>query len=254
MIQTDNFTEVWKPVYGYEGIYEVSSFGNIRSIDRFVPHKVSGRQFIKGRNMTCIKNNFGYFIVTMSKNGIVKKMYVHRLVAEAFIPNFENKPHVNHIDGDKSNNNIDNLGWVTALENNEHAWDTGLNRNCRQSVLAENVITGDKIIFKSILDADRFAGGHVCQYIENGTIHCDYKFKFLDKSKDERVAEIIKSKQPVGGNIPIKVKCVETGEIFSSVRQCSKKIGICADTIFYALRHSDGHIRKYDLSFEIISN
>lgn len=93
--------EEWRPVVGYEGLYEVSNLGRVK---RVVHMK------------TCVKKH-GYVIVSLFKNGKTKSFSVHRLVAEAFIPNPDGKPQVNHIDECKTNNCIKNLEWVTAKEN-----------------------------------------------------------------------------------------------------------------------------------------
>lgn len=105
--------ELWKPIEGYEGLYSVSTLGRIKSY-----HKDG--LVLKPR----LKAN-GYLQVVL-QNGKPKHVSIHRLVARAFIPNPEELSYVNHIDGDKTNNNIDNLEWCTASQNMLHAMHTGL--------------------------------------------------------------------------------------------------------------------------------
>ena len=102
--------EIWRPVVGYEGLYEVSSFGNFRKIC------VNGNV----KSLKATKNNYGYYTIGLWKNHKVKQFRISRLIAEAFIPNLENKPYVDHIDTDKSNNKVDNLRWVSPSENSNN--------------------------------------------------------------------------------------------------------------------------------------
>lgn len=120
--------EVWKDIKGYEGLYQISNLGNVKSLDRKVNAKNNKKRLIKGTFLKLRFNNRNYNIVSLYKNNIQEVRFIHRLVAETFIPNPENKPEVNHIDGDKQNNKIDNLEWCTRTENNKHAWKTGLNK------------------------------------------------------------------------------------------------------------------------------
>ena len=99
--------ERWCEIKGYEGKYEVSDMGNIRIAKSHIPIKLQASWA-------------GYIRVSLWKNGNQKKYSVHRLVAEAFIPNPKGKPQVNHIDENKANNNVSNLQWVTNLENMRH--------------------------------------------------------------------------------------------------------------------------------------
>lgn len=108
--------EIWKDIKNYEGLYQVSNLGNVRSLDRKVWNYTK-----KGRILKQTSNNHSYFYVSLNKDGNIQKhCYIHRLVAEAFIPNPDNLPQVNHIDFDKSNNKVNNLEWCTDIENKQH--------------------------------------------------------------------------------------------------------------------------------------
>lgn len=97
--------EVWKDIEGYEGLYQVSSWGRVRSTYR------------GGRILKSLVTTYGYLRVTLYKSNVGKCQFIHRLVAQAFIPNPQNKPEINHIDENKENNFVDNLEWVTTKEN-----------------------------------------------------------------------------------------------------------------------------------------
>lgn len=112
---------IWKDIPGYEGLYQVSNFGEVKSFYKFRDGK-------KERILKHAINDSGYKIVVLTKNKKPKSLRVHRLVALTFIDNFENKPQVNHIDGNKLNNNINNLEWCTNGENEKHAYKLGLKK------------------------------------------------------------------------------------------------------------------------------
>ena len=108
--------EIWKDIEGYEGLYQVSSNGVIRSLDKI---DSVGRR-IKGKHIKPQENRFGYHRVSLCKEGKVTTHSVHRLVAQAFIPNTENKPCVDHINTVRTDCRVENLKWVTIKENNEN--------------------------------------------------------------------------------------------------------------------------------------
>lgn len=118
--------EIWKPVKGYENVYEVSNLGNIKSIK------------YKGGNVERVlkpqlNKKLGYLYIGLYKNGKVSQKRIHRLVAQTFIQNNDNKPDVNHKDGNKQNNNVNNLEWCTEKENAIHY----IKNNLRQYKISE---------------------------------------------------------------------------------------------------------------------
>ena len=117
-------TEIWKDIDGYREIYQVSNLGHVRTKDR----KGTRGYFVKSHTLSQCENNNGYLRVRMHLKDCSKgkDYFVHILVAQLFLPKVEGKDFVNHKDGDKYNNAVDNLEWCTRSENEQHAWRTGL--------------------------------------------------------------------------------------------------------------------------------
>lgn len=109
--------EIWRPVVGYEGLYEVSSYGRVRSVDRYVKACYEKYRLHKGKILSPGKDKDGYLFVVLSCNGKHKTITIHRLVSQAFIPNPDDLPIINHKDEVKTNNSVDNLEWCTAKYN-----------------------------------------------------------------------------------------------------------------------------------------
>lgn len=120
-------TEEWVDVVGFEGVYQISNYGRLKSLDRIVSGKNNSKRRIKGKVLKPWVTKKGYFRYTLSisRRYFIRKL-AHVLVAEHFILNKENKPQVNHKDGIKSNNYVENLEWVTCAENIRHGWDNEL--------------------------------------------------------------------------------------------------------------------------------
>jgi len=122
--------EEWRELDGYEKSYIVSNCGNVMSIERVVRQTsrkgVEYTRIMKSKLLSVNENPGGYSQVTLSKEGNIKTLMIHRLVGTAFLENNRNLPEINHKDGNKKNNRLDNLEWVTSSDNHNHAYKTGL--------------------------------------------------------------------------------------------------------------------------------
>ena len=119
--------EIWKDIEGYEGLYEVSNLGNVKSLPKEWVSS-TGLKKHKEKILKCTVSVYGYSVVGLYKGKKMKQHRISRLVAAAFLLNMENKAEVNHIDGCKANNYVDNLEWITSSENIRHADRTGLRK------------------------------------------------------------------------------------------------------------------------------
>lgn len=153
MLYNDHFQEeTWKDIHEYSGIYQVSNMGNIRSIDRIVTqygHKQNYTRIMRGKAIKPRLQNGGYLIVWLCKNGISKPFTVHRIVAKHFINNEEQLTDINHMDGNKKNNKVENLEWCTRSYNVKHSY---LMHDRKLKGVAVKCVELD-IVFRSIKEA-----------------------------------------------------------------------------------------------------
>ena len=130
--------EIWKPIVGCDGMYEVSNKGRIKSCRRFARRQI-------GKILNPVDRGLGYRNVCLYKSKTNKRLYrVHQLVAQAFIPNLENKPYVNHIDNNPSNNHVSNLEWCTPKENYNHSKKQ--DRNVKGEKVGGSKLTKEKVL------------------------------------------------------------------------------------------------------------
>lgn len=143
--------EIWIDIVGYEGYYQVSDLGNIRSIDRIINHPSKGAMRRKSKMLSPAPNGKGYLTVVLCKNGINKTLVVHRIVAKCWIPNPHNNIQVNHINGEKRDNKIINLEWCDNSYNMNHAISIGLFDNKVKGNMKPIILIKDNITisFKS---------------------------------------------------------------------------------------------------------
>ena len=119
--------DIWKPINNYNGFYQISNRGDVRSVDRKIELSNTNTRLLKAKQLKTRINNYGYLTVRLSKSGVTKTQFIHRLVADAYIPNMLNLPEVNHKNGVKSDNTPSNLEWVSHSQNVQHAYNIGLN-------------------------------------------------------------------------------------------------------------------------------
>lgn len=138
--------EFWKDIKGYEGLYQVSNQGGVRSVDRqsnYYKYNKNLKRILKGKKLSQIISKEGYLKVYLSKDGKKTTFLVHRLVASHFLETSRRQNEVNHIDSNKVNNNVDNLERCSRLENMDHAFETnlaGFGENCNLSKLTKTEV------------------------------------------------------------------------------------------------------------------
>lgn len=184
--------EIWKDVSGYEGMYQVSTFGRIRTVSHSVTSRSrNGTPYllnVPARIKKATRGSDGYYDISLYKNNQPKYFSVHQLVAQTFLPNPDNKPTVNHIDGDKSNNHLDNLEWATYDEQMAHASKLGLlNYHSRDSEKYNSI---------AVANLERWNSTH-----------------------------------------RVKVKCIESGQVFASLAEAGRCLGVSKDVVDNACKN-----------------
>lgn len=253
--------EIWKPVVGFEDSYEVSSFGRVRSLDRYVKTAHNSFRFAKGKILAPINDSKGYKIVQLGRN---HKSAIHRLVAKAFIPNVNNYPCINHKDENPSNNHFENLEWCTYEYNNNYG--TRLDRISHS--LRTNGKTSSSVLmlnrdgevlreYKSIMDAqddgfDANAISKCCRLVNKFVTHKKYIWIYSkDIDKIPFVLERVKNKriENYARTIVATNNSNQVQKEYNSINQASKDLGISVNQISKCCRgvfnQTNGYTFKY---------
>ena len=247
--------EVWKDIVGYEGFYQVSNLGNVRSVDRVYDHNGRNqhkrtKQLRREKSIVLSQANKEYKQVCLRKPNVKNNHLVHRLVAETFIPNPENKRTVNHKDGNKHNNKVTNLEWATDKENQHHYLRNNINIKEKKVIIIEL----DKIFnnarecanyLKSIgvNKANHSAINQVC----NGKFkkHKGYTFAFYDSILSEYQA-LTKENKAQASEIDRLKSEVPNSEDFYNALDLIGNFAL-SDNPKYILHISDRFMEEFDL-------
>lgn len=189
---------MWKDIIGYEDTYRISDTGEVWSKDRVCVDSRGRKRFRKGIKLNPDIAPNGYYRITLAKNGKRKQKYLHRLLAEYFIPNPLNLPQVNHKDGNKLNCSLDNLEWTTIRDNIIHAYKHGLIHHVKgkdhpnygkygseskkaMKVKATNVVTKETKIYGAMIETkkDGFLPSEVSRSCKYGSIHHGFIFELI---------------------------------------------------------------------------
>lgn len=221
--------EIWRDIPNYESQYQISNSGVIRSKTRYLVNKLGRTMFFKSKILKYAEDTDGYFNVTLTDLEHHPKQYrVSRLVAMTFIPNPQNLPVVNHIDGNKQNNYVDNLEWCTVKDNTFHAYAHHLNQT---SVPVPVICLDTMQEFESYSAAARWVGcdsSNVTQSVAMKSC-CKHRLCFVRKdSIPDDISKYIasaRSRYDAGVSASAtSVKCLDTGEVFKSIRNCAETI------------------------------
>jgi len=245
--------KVWKPIS--EAWYVVvNSDSVVRTLDRWVPTKGNGKRLAKGHILKQRLINSGYMVVYFRKNGKLVGRLVHRLVAEAFLPNPNNLPQVNHKDCDRTNNNVDNLEWCTISYNSRYREKYGVSAAESQGhfTYAVNLETLEVLKFKSQIEASRALGvgvGNINNVIKGKrkTLH-GYWFT-EDGNRDTKISKSelhnLVARKPQGYHvIAIDLNASEILR-FKSQREAAKSLGISGGNINKVLKNKRSQASGY---------
>ena len=202
--------EIWKPIKDYEGLYEVSNLGKIKRLSKTIINYKEREYIFEEKIMKPFKGNSGYLIIDLTKNKIRRKFLVHRLVAEAFIPNPENKPCVDHINTIREDNRAENLRWVTRSE------------NCNNELTKKHM-----------------SDGQMGKQLSEDTKKKIRKSLKGNKRSEETKDKIRKSKESK------KVYCIELNKVFESINEASRELNLSSGHISDVCRGKRKHEKGY---------
>lgn len=238
--------EIWRKIEGFEK-YEVSNLGRVRSLD----YKHTGEIKV----LRPILNRYGYLRINLYKNSKLCSRSIHRLVAQAFILNPENKKQVNHIDANKQNNIVSNLEWCTNLENMQHARDMGLLKlTDEQKKKRSEKQKGKNHPFygkhhteesKKKMSESR-KGEKNPMYGKHHSIETKNKISNLHKGEKNPMYGMTGGKNPSAK----KVICITTGEIFDCIKEAGEKYDVCSSDISKCCKGKRKSVGKHPVTGE----
>ncbi len=207
--------ELWEDIESYQGLYLVSNLGNVKSLNRKTLNKKGVMMSFKGRVLSKCNDKDGYKMVGLTKNKHTKTKRIHRLVADAFIPNPDNLPQVNHINGIKDDNRVENLEWCTASYNQKHSVDVLKRKILKGQEVGGSLLT-EILIEEMIIEKNKGKTYNELEEIfgiKRATIHAAIRYNWKHMNKDS--IENFKIKQKKGDSSPhVKVSDQHVYEIY----------------------------------------
>lgn len=217
----DLLQEIWNDIQGYEGLYQVSNFGRVKSLPK--KHDISmgkGYYITKERILQPGEDKDGYLQVGLRKNKKTKMRKIHRLVAETFIPNLNNLPQVNHKDENKQNNDVINLEWCNNSYNQNYG-TCGQKKSESMKGFRHTEETKRKMSEARRGEKNYFYGKHHTEESKNKLSKANKGRKTSEETK-KKLSEVTKgSKNPRAK----KVRCIETGQVFDYIREANEFLG-----------------------------
>ena len=243
--------EIWKDIEGYEGLYQVSNLGRVKHLPGIIEDKNGVKRFVREKIKNHTISEDGYHSVSLYKHNDVKYFLVHRLVLSTFRSSrIQFELEVNHIDGDKDNNTLANLEWVTGSENIQKGVESKL-VNRRPVEFYKRIASGGQRV-RNVLDGREFftmteAARYYQVSVELVSKSCKenkcvkgLQFQKIEYPFKGRAHQLVDPKLK-GSHKPRSVKCLETGQIFESRIRASKSLGISTSSIVDSLRDGRTH-------------
>lgn len=244
-----NDIEVWKPHPEFPFV-EVSSFGRVRTVDRWVVDKRYGKRFVKGRILKQYLNRNGYLFVQFSLNGKQVKKKVHRLVAQTFITNQNNRPDVNHKDCNRTNNNIDNLEWCSRSYNQRYREKYGVSFG--HPLFAVNLNTMKVSRFSSQSEASRelkISQGNIGMVVRGKRKQAKGYWFTEDKNLATEITKSELHEVTTGKSLgcPVFAIILNTLEVlrFKSQSEASRQLGVSVGSVSDVLKGRLKQVRGY---------